>query len=286
MRHSNSVKVDRAVAEFLSRKLKVGEARWAPTIRHRLPVGLVILSACTTMSRLESPAPAIEADRPDFTESPTTVPSGSVQAEGGYTYTRQENSTSQSIGELLVRVPAGPRAELRVGFNSYWIEHAAGLVRRGLQDMAVGTKIRLIEHGERSTVPNVSIIVLSTLPTGHRSIGSRAMQPTAKFALGWQLSERFSLQSNLNYSYAIEDGTRFSQWANSASFGADITPRLETFVEWFGTNPVSLGARRADYLNTGAAMKFGGSFRLDARIGTNARTTRNYFAGLGVSRRW
>ncbi len=238
------------------------------------------------MSRVESPAPAIEADRPDFTESPETVPPGSIQAEGGYTYSREENTTNQSIGELLVRVPAGTRAELRVGFNSYSIEHAAGLVRRGFEDMAVGTKVRLIEHEERSLVPNVSILVLSTLPTGNRDIGSRVMQPTAKLALGWQLSERLSLQSNANYSYASEDGTRFSQWANSASFGAEVTTRLETFVEWFGTNPVSLGARRADYLNAGAAMKFGGSLRLDARIGTNARTTRDYFAGLGVSRRW
>jgi Putative MetA-pathway of phenol degradation len=251
-----------------------------------MPVGLVILSACATTSRVEGPASAVEADRPDFTESPETVPPGSIQAEGGYTYNRDESSTNQSIGELLVRVPAGTRAELRVGFNSYSIEHTAGLVRRGFQDMAVGTKVRLIEHEERSPVPSVSIIVLSTLPTGHRGIGSRKMQPTVKLALGWQLSERLSLQSNANYSYAIEDGTRFSQWASSASFGADITPRLETFVEWFGTNPVSPGAGRADYLNTGAAMKFGSSLRLDARIGTNARTTRDYFAGVGVSRRW
>jgi hypothetical protein len=254
--------------------------------RHCLPVGLVILSACATMSKVESAAPTIEADRPDFTESPETVPPGSIQAEGGYTYSRDGSSTNQTIGELLVRVPAGTRAELRFGFNSYLIEHAAGLVQRGFQDLAVGTKVRVIEHEERSPVPNVSLIVLSTLPTGHRGIGSRAMQPTAKLALGWQLTERLSLQSNVNYSYAIEDGTRFSQWASSASFGTDITPRLETFVEWFGVSPVSLGARRADYLNTGAAMKFGGSLRLDARIGTNARTIRNYFAGLGVARRW
>lgn len=251
-----------------------------------MPVGLVILSACATVSKVENPAPTIEADRPDFTESPETVPPGSIQAEGGYTYSRDESSTSQSIGELLVRVPGGIRAELRFGLNSYSIQHAAGLVRRGFQDIAVGTKVRLIDREERSPVPNLSIIALSTLPTGQQGIGSGAMQPTVKLALSWQLSERFSLQSNVNYSYAIEGGTRFSQWASSTSLGTDITPRLETFVEWFGVSPVSLGARRADYLNTGAAMKFGGSLRLDARIGTNARTTRSYFAGVGIARRW
>ena len=112
------------------------------------------------------------------------------------------------------------------------------------------------------------------------------MQPTVKLALGWQFSERLSLQSNSNYTYASEDGTRFSQWANSVSFGADLAPRLESFAEWFGTSPASLGARRVDYLDAGAAMRFGTSLRLDARIGINTRTTKNYFAGVGVSRRW
>jgi hypothetical protein len=112
------------------------------------------------------------------------------------------------------------------------------------------------------------------------------MQPTAKLALGWQLSEKLSVESNANYTYASEDETRFAQWASSASFGVEFTPRLESFVEWFGTSPVSLGTRRADYLNTGAAIKFGGSLRLDARVGANARTTKDYFAGIGVSRRW
>jgi hypothetical protein len=256
------------------------------TVRGRLLVAFVILPACAPMGKVEIPAPAIDADRPDFTESPETVPPGSIQAEGGYTYNRDESGTNQSFGELLLRVPAGPRAEIRVGFNSYEIEHGPGLLRRGFGDMAVGTKVRIIQQEERSPVPSVSILLLSTLPTGHPGIGSGVMQPTAKLALGWQLSERLSLQSNENYTYASEDGTRFSQWATSASLGADITPRLETFFEWFGISPLSLGAKRADYLDTGAAMKFGRSLRLDARVGASARSTKDYFVGVGVSRRW
>src|SRR2546423_4840625 len=138
---------------------------------------LIVLCACRTMGRMEPTAPAIEADRPDFTESPETVPPGSIQAEGGYTYSRDGGSTNHSIGELLVRVPTGNRAELRLGFNSYSIEHSAGVVRRGFEDIEVGTKLRLIEREERSLIPTTSILLLSTLPTGHRSIASSAMQP-------------------------------------------------------------------------------------------------------------
>jgi hypothetical protein len=256
-------------------------------VGHCLPLGLFILSACATMSRVETPAPALEADRPDFTEGTATVPPGWIQSEAGYTFSRADGNTSHSIGELLVRVPAGNRAELRLGFNSYAIEHVPGQVRRGFEDIEVGTKVRLIVNEERSLLPNVSILALTTFPTGHRDIGTSVMQPTGKLALGWQLSERLSLESNANYTYASEDGTRFSQWATTASLAAEITPRLGSFLEWFGTSPVSLGAKRADYLNAGVGMRFGNSLTLDARVGANARSgSRDYFAGLGVSRRW
>jgi hypothetical protein len=251
-----------------------------------LLIVVLILSGCATLSPVESTAAAIEADRPDFTESTETVPPRSIQAEGGYTYSRDESGTNHSIGELLIRVPATRHAEARIGLNSYSITRTAGSVQRGFEDMEIGTKVRLIDHEERSLIPNVSILALTTLPTGHRGIGTRAIQPTAKLALGWQLVERLSLQSNINYTYASEDGTRFSQWAASASFGTDLTTRLESFVEWFGTSPTSLGAGRSGYLDTGAAIKFGTSLRLDARIGVNTRTTKDYFAGVGLSRRW
>jgi hypothetical protein len=252
-----------------------------------LPLGLFIFAACATMHRVETPAPALEADRPDFTEGVATVPPGWIQSEAGYTFSRVDRNTSHSIGELLVRIPAGNRAEARLGFNSYSIEHAAGLVRRGLEDAEIGTKVRLVTHEERSIVPNVSILALTTLPTGNRDIGTNVMQPTAKLALGWQLSEMLSLESNINYTYSSEDGTRFSQWANTASLAAELTPRLGGFFEWFGTNPSSLGVKRADYLNTGFGLRFGNSLTLDARVGVNARRgASDYFAGFGISRRW
>jgi len=256
-------------------------------VSHCLPLGLFIFSACATLGRVESPAPPLEADRPDFTEGTATVPPGWVQTEAGYTFSRADGNTSHSIGELLVRVPAGNRAELRLGFNSYSIEHAAGLVRHGFEDTEIGTKVRLIEYEERSLLPNISFLALTTLPTGHRDIGTSVMQPSAKLALGWQLSEKLSLESNINYTYASENATRFSQWGSTASLAAEITPRLGGFFEWFGTNPAALGAKRADYLNAGVGMRFGSSLTLDTRVGANARRgTSDYFAGVGVSRRW
>jgi hypothetical protein len=252
-----------------------------------LPLGLFIFAACAAMHRVQTPAPVLEADRPDFTEGIATVPPGWIQSEAGYTFSRADGNTSHSIGELLVRIPASTRAEIRLGFNSYAIEHAPGLSLLGFEDMEVGTKVRLIEHEARMLLPSVSILALTTLPTGRRDIGAGVMQPTGILAVGWELTDRLSLESNVSYTYASQDRTRFSQWANSASLAAEMTPRLGGFFEWFGTNPSSFGVKRADYLNTGVAVRFGKSLILDARIGANARRgARDYFAGVGVTRRW
>ena len=251
-----------------------------------LAYALVFLPACATTGHVENPAPSLDADRPDFTESPETVPPGSIQAEGGYTFSSNEGSTTHSIGELLIRIPAGDRAEARLGLNSYAIEHASGSVLRGFEDIEISAKIKLSEHEERSAIPNISVLVLSTLPTGHRGIGSSVMQPGVKLALGWQLTDRLSLESNANYSYASDNGTRFSQWEGSASLGVEISPRLGTFLEWFGTNPAALGAGGMDYVNVGAGFGFGSALKLDARVGANVRSARDYFFGFGVARRW
>lgn len=264
----------------------IAEMSISREFNHSLLLVLLLLSACVPIGRVESPIPAIESDRPDFTESTETVPPGSIQAEGGYAFKSNNGSTSHEIGELLLRVPAGTRAEVLLGFNSYTVERVPGLVQRGFEDMEVGMKVRLLAHEARSLLPNVSVLALSTLPTGQSDAGSTAIQPTLKLAFGWHLSEMLSLESNAGYSFAADDGTRFSQWSTSASLAADVTPRLDTFVEWFGTNPVTLGAGRADYLDAGAGIKFGQSLRLDASVGANVRSSRDYFVGFGISRRW
>src|SRR4051794_22638848 len=61
----------------------------------------------------------LEADRPDFTESPKTVGKGVVQLETGYTFTSDsadgEHTANHSFPEML----------LRVGVLADWLEFRA-----------------------------------------------------------------------------------------------------------------------------------------------------------------
>src|SRR5688500_2357430 len=80
----------------------------------RLLCAAALVVVCTPLLAQE----AIVTDRPDFTESTATVPVGSLQLEGGATWTEVEDAEELSLGELLLRLPFGPALEgrLAVGY--------------------------------------------------------------------------------------------------------------------------------------------------------------------------
>lgn len=87
---------------------------------------------CATANPSREP---LISDRPDFTESTSTVHPGEVQAEGRYTFSQVSDERSSAAGELLVRIGVTRRAELRLEPGSYtwltagWKAERAG--RRG-----------------------------------------------------------------------------------------------------------------------------------------------------------
>ncbi|HVR97870.1 MAG TPA: transporter, partial [Thermoanaerobaculia bacterium] len=73
-------------------------------------------AAALDLSGLPEP---LVTDRPDFTESTSTVAPGHFQVEGGATLARVEDEDSETWGEVLVRYGLGPRLEARLAAGSY-----------------------------------------------------------------------------------------------------------------------------------------------------------------------
>ena len=232
---------------------------------------------------------SIVTDRPDFTESTDTVPEGRFQLEGGYTFARAGGDEEVTTGELLLRVAAGPRTELRVGVPSYGRIRAAGGNGAGLEDASVGVKVRLAKgsSGYGLGRPNVSLIAATTLPTGASAYRENTLQPEAKLCLSWDLSDRLGLSSNLNYAYLSEDGQRFGQFSGSVSLGMGLTERVGTYLETFGFTATGPDGADAGYLNAGVTYLVSGDYQLDARIGVGFNgLSDDYFVGVGAARRW
>ncbi|MBW3624064.1 MAG: transporter [Armatimonadetes bacterium] len=254
-------------------------------------VGLVIAAvslAAALPCRAQEGEPLI-TDRPDFTESPQSVPKGRLQLEGGYTFTRTGAVKQHDVGELLLRVGTGARSELRLGFSSYsWLESPGGDAS-GFQDTSLGVKFYLAEGSEAFDFarPSIGLILETSLPTGNDVFGEDALQPEAKLLFGWDLNERWSMASNLNYGLPVENGERFGQFSGSLTFGLSLNEKLGSYFEYFGFVPGSEGGPNAHYVNTGLTYLVHNDLQLDFRVGKGLNGIGNdYFIGAGAARRW
>ncbi len=242
------------------------------------------LGACATARR---PSEPIVTDRPDYTESASVVVT--PQVEAGATATSARGSRDVSAGELLLRVPLADRLEGRLNLSSFGTSTSDGVRTRGYEEPEVQVKVALGGRGERAprTVPTMALIAGTTVPVGSRGFGERVAQPGAKLIAEWELSDRLGLASNLNYSWASDEGRRFGQTSVTASLAAGWTERFGTFFEYYDFLPGGYGAEAVNYGDVGATWQLSPDFQLDARLGARlGGTTRERFVGVGFARRW
>jgi len=252
------------------------------------PALLLPLAGCAASGRVAL-GPLV-ADRPDFTESSTTVARGFVQLESGTTYTEDGASKSASLGEVLVRVGVASRAELRLGVNSYAIARDGGSTVRGFEDASVGAKVKLLQGGGAGSArPTVAILVGTSIPTGASPLRSTLLQPRVKTAWSWVFTDRLSLASNLNYSWIHEPRHDYGQAAASTSFAVGLSGHVGSFVEYFACFPQQDGLDRSQYASSGLTLVLNDDLQLDARAGRPLRHSGNghsFFVGVGLSRRF
>lgn len=227
---------------------------------------------------------SLTTDRPDFTESTSTIPKGHFQIEGGTTLNRVEDSDSTSFGELLVRIGTGNSWELRLGAGSYSRVELPDETVSGLEDPSVGVKIRFTEDAEQLAPgqPAASLILLTSIPEGDEDLTADEWVPQSKLALGWSLSPRLSLSSNLIYSYAVDGDERFHQLGVSLSGGLSVTDRIGTFLEVYGFSEESDDGPSTQYVNGGVTFLIHNDLQVDARVGTGLNEADpDWFVGIG-----
>ncbi|HEX8550321.1 MAG TPA: transporter [Abditibacteriaceae bacterium] len=256
-----------------------------------LPLSLLAAVSVNAVEPTEV-AEAVDAlitDRPDFTESTQTIPRGRMQLEGGATFTRRGSSRETGIGELLLRVAAGKRSELRLGANSYVVQRAPGSRTSGKDDVSLGLKVRLRDSETTSLLaPRVSLIVQTSVPSGARALREDKWQPGAKLLFGWDVNEKTGFAANLNYDYASEAGQRFGQVSASASVGYSVSERTGAFLETYALFPGSAGGENETFVDTGLTYLLSPDFQLDARVGLGIGNNvgSDYFFGVGAARRF
>ena len=229
----------------------------------------------------------IEGDRPYFTESPDAMPFGSIQLEGGYTFTGNGSVKEHALGELLLRMGVYHRLELRLGIESInWYDDGTETVF-GKDDPSLGVKVQLMRGSRESSFlrPNISFIAGTSIPVGTTEFTEDKWQPETRLALGWFLTERISLGININYSYLYDAGW-FSRFSGSAAAGFSVTDDLGLYAEYIVYAPESKGGGAAHYLSGGLTWKVTKTVQVDGRFGIQVHDDNDYFAGVGFVFLW
>lgn len=239
-------------------------------------------------------------DRPDFTESPETVPPARVQLEGGVTFTYDHESPGRSSAysapELLLRVGIVERFEIRVGWEGYtWMQErlpeqtqSGRTVYRdewnqGASDLYLGAKWKIWE--QNGLRPHFSVIPAITVPSGTIGFSSRDVDPEVKLAWSYDLAESVALSGNVNAEVPSDEKGHFFRAGASVSLGVGLTDAVGCYLEYFGSYPNSRDSDCSHSLNVGLTWQITEGFQLDWRAGLGLNEEADDFftgAGFGI----
>jgi hypothetical protein len=231
-------------------------------------------------------------DRPDFTESSSTVGRGVLQLEMGYTYVSDNDGTDQTVThsypEPLFRYGVFAEwLELRVGWN-YANEFVGGIESSGAEDLYLGFKIGLTP--QEGILPEMALIPQITVPTGADVFSADETLAGLNWCYGWEINDLISTGGSTQFNRAIDEVTdaAYTEWAQSFVLGCTLTEQLGAYTEWYAFFPHSADTALPEhYLNGGFAYLINDDIQWDVRAGVGLNDAADdYFVGTGISIRF
>ena len=235
-------------------------------------------------------------DRPDFTESSSTVGRGVAQLEMGYTYVYDaeagDRTRTHSYPQTLLRYGIlAEWLELRVGWN--YAEEATrvdGVPARagGSEDLYLGLKFALTP--QECLLPEMALIAQMTVPSGSAAFSAGETLPGVNWIYSWEINDWLSTAGSSQFNRAIDEvtGETYLEYAQSWTFGYSLTERLGAYTEWFALIPSGADTVRTQhYFNGGFTFLLSNDIQYDvfAGVGLN-RAADDYFLGTGLSMRF
>ena len=232
----------------------------------------------------------IITDRPDFTESPVSVPRGSIQLEAGLTlesHTEAEIGVDDltvddlTVGEALVRWGIFDNLEARFQIPSYRnvsIEGNDGPSIDGFSDLDLGVKY---QFSEDDSDLQFGAIVKASLPTGSDDFTSDEVEPEAILIVGKQLGPSLSLAGQIVVGVPSDGDGRSFEWGASIVSAAGWS-RVGAFLEYSITVPDEGTASQVIHL--GGTFSASDRLQLDLHGGFGVSSTApDSFIGAGFS---
>ncbi len=238
------------------------------------------------------PNPEMATDRPDVTESSSTVGSGVLQIEAGYTYlqdcTAGQLNQSHSFPEVLLRygTPAD-WLELRFATN---ISHqkAETTSFTGTEDLYFGAKLGLtLQEG---LYPEMALVPQMTIPSGSGTLTAGKLLPGVNWLYGWDINDAVSTAGSTQFNFSVdeESGKDYTEWTQTWTVGFALHDQIGAYTEWFAFIPhASDSARTEHYANCGLTFQATDNIQWDIRTGMGLNdAAADWFSGIGLSIRF
>ncbi|MHC4325160.1 MAG: transporter [Planctomycetota bacterium] len=256
-------------------------------------VGYVLVSSSCFAAEL----PELVTDRPDQTESSTTVPYESIQIETGWTHSEKNDDDIETdvFPETLLRYGIAEKLELRFIYVGYvWertvSDQAGAQDSEGSGDIAAGFKLKLWD--EEDWLPEAAIMSHVSIPAGKAPFSSERFDPDYRLAFSHTLSDRISLAYNLGQIWISEEDAdgdldTKSDFQYTAALGIGLNEKLGGFVEFFGDIPTGGSEGPANYFDGGFTYLAANNLQLDVSSGIGlSDSADDWFLSAGLSIRF
>ena len=231
--------------------------------------------------------PPLITDRPDATESPSTVQPGWLQVETGAFFTSFEaNGAKEQVNGLnttLLRFGLLDNLELRLGWNfeegiTKVGEDKLDDIASGFSPLLAGLKVNITE--EKGLLPEIGLIGHVFLPF----TASTDYRPETT-GVDFRLSLAHTLNENSSIAYNIG-----AQWGNDSpeaayiytlAYGYSITEKFGAYAELYGDFPEDSKANH--FWDAGLTYLIAHNIQLDATIGRSITEGQDILISGGVS---
>lgn len=226
-------------------------------------------------------------DRPDATESPTTIPVGYIQVETGAFYESFKEGSikneSFTYNTTLVRLGILNNLELRLGWD--FVEGKTTIngsklndVSSGFNPLLLGAKIAISE--EKGCFPEIGFLGHLYLPfTAGKDYKPETTGVDFRFSFAHTLSESSSIAYNIGAQW--RDDSPEAAYVYTLAYGISITNRLGAYAELYGDVPEN---NKANHLwDAGLTYLVSDNVQLDATVGSSITLGQDVLISTGVS---
>lgn len=222
-------------------------------------------------------------DRPDATESPSTVPLGFIQVETGAFFesykATNKDLKSYTFNTTLLRLGLLNNIELRLGWD-FTETHFTNNndLSSGLNPLLLGAKFAIIK--DKMNWPEIGVLAHVYLPfIAGNDYKTDNTGKDILFAVAHTLNDKSSLSYNLGIGW--DGDASEAKYLYSLSYGYAITTKLGMYAEIYGDLPVNDKANH--YWDTGFTYLLSNNVQLDATVGSGITDGQKLLFSGGIS---